>query len=132
MIVNTEERSSSTLVIVATLNEEEGIGPTMVEIKSCLDEPFCLVVDGRSTDGTVKIAENMARAMGVRVVTQKVSGKGDAIATAIGHAQAIDAEYVAFVDSDARIGVVSVRDYLRRIHHGCLPEKEVEYGGAVY
>jgi len=86
----------STLVIVAALNEEEGVGPTLAEIKGSLDKPFCLVVDGRSTDGTAKIAEQM----GAKVVTQKGSGKGDAIATAIAHAQTIEAEYVAFIDAD--------------------------------
>jgi dolichol-phosphate mannosyltransferase len=86
----------STLVIVASLNEEQGVGPTLAEIKGSLNEPFCLVVDGRSTDGTAKIAEQM----GAKVVTQKGSGKGDAIATAIAHAQTIDAEYVAFIDAD--------------------------------
>jgi dolichol-phosphate mannosyltransferase len=86
----------STLVIVATLNVEEGVGPTLAEIKGSLDELSCLVVDGRSMDGTAKIAEQM----GAEVVTQKGSGKGDAIATAIAHAQTIDAEYVAFIDAD--------------------------------
>lgn len=96
MIEKRGERSASTLVIVATLNEEQGVGPTLAEIKVSLDEPFCLVVDGRSTDGTAKIAEQM----GAEVVTQKGSGKGDAIATAIAHAQTIDAEYVVFIDAD--------------------------------
>ena len=40
----------STLVIVAALNEEEGIGPTLADIRSFLDKPLFLVVDGRSTD----------------------------------------------------------------------------------
>jgi glycosyltransferase involved in cell wall biosynthesis len=55
------------------------VGPTLAEIARELDKPFCLVVDGRSTDGTVKIAE----AMGATVITQRGLGKGDAIATAI-------------------------------------------------
>jgi dolichol-phosphate mannosyltransferase len=86
----------STLVIVATLNEEQGVGLTLAEIRSHLDKSFCLVVDGRSTDGTVKIAEEM----GATVVTQKGYGKGDAIAAAIAHAQAVDVDYVAFIDAD--------------------------------
>jgi dolichol-phosphate mannosyltransferase len=86
----------STLVIVATLNEEQGVGPTLAEIKSHLDKSFCLVVDGRSTDDTVKIAEEM----GASVVTQKGSGKGDAIADAIAHAQDVNVDYVAFIDAD--------------------------------
>jgi dolichol-phosphate mannosyltransferase len=96
MMKKGEEGCLPTLVVVATLNEEEGVGQTLAEIKSFLDKPFCLVVDGRSTDGTAKIAEQM----GAEVVTQKGSGKGDAIATAIAHAQTIDAEYVAFIDAD--------------------------------
>jgi len=86
----------SILVIVAALNEEKGVGPTLADIKTCLDKPFCLVVDGRSTDCTTKIAESM----GAVVVTQKGSGKGDAIATAIAHSQLIDARYVVFIDAD--------------------------------
>jgi glycosyltransferase involved in cell wall biosynthesis len=86
----------SPLVIVATLNEEEGIGPTLAEIKSFLDKPLFLVVDGQSTDGTVKFA----KALGAQVVFQKGKGKGDAIATAIEHARALDVKYVIFIDAD--------------------------------
>jgi len=86
----------STLVMVAALNEEEGIGLTLAEIKSVLDVPLCLVVDGQSTDGTVKVA----RAVGAQVVFQKGSGKGDAIATAIEHVRALDVKYVVFIDAD--------------------------------
>jgi len=91
-----EGNGSSTLVIVATLNEEEGVGPTLAEIKRHLDEAVFLVVDGRSVDGTVKIAE----AMEAQVVFQKGSGKGDAIATAIEHANGLDVDYVVFIDAD--------------------------------
>jgi dolichol-phosphate mannosyltransferase len=91
-----EGNDSPTLVIVATLNEEEGIGPTLVDIKQHLDKPFCLVVDGRSVDGTAKIAE----AMEAQIVFQKGIGKGDAIATAIEHARGLDVDYVAFIDAD--------------------------------
>jgi glycosyltransferase involved in cell wall biosynthesis len=45
----------STQVIIAALNEEEGIGPTIAELKATLDAPRVLVVDGRSTDRTVEI-----------------------------------------------------------------------------
>lgn len=86
----------STLVIVAALNEESGIGPTLSELNSVLDRPFCLVADGRSRDGTAKIAE----AMGAQVVVQKGTGKGDAIAIAIKHLRSLKANYVAFTDAD--------------------------------
>lgn len=97
MIMEKEKEScESTLVIVTALNEEEGIGPTLAEIKSFLDRPLCLVVDGRSTDGTVKVAE----AMGAQIVLQKSLGKGDAIATAIEHAKRLNVKYAVFVDAD--------------------------------
>lgn len=86
----------STLVIIATLNEGQGVGPTLAEIRSHLDKSSCLVVDGRSRDGTVKIALEM----GASVVTQKGSGKGDAIAAAIAYSQQSNIDYVAFIDAD--------------------------------
>jgi len=96
MMEKGERNDNQTLVIVAALNEEEGVGPTLAEIEHYLDEPLCLVVDGRSVDGTAKIAE----AMEAQVVFQKGSGKGDAIATAIEHVKGLDVDYVAFIDAD--------------------------------
>jgi len=91
-----EENYPQTLIIVAALNEEEGIGPTLAEIKDCLNRPLCLVVDGQSVDDTAKVA----KAMGAQVIFQKGSGKGDAVATAIEHANGLNVEYVAFIDAD--------------------------------
>ena len=96
MIEKGEGSYSSTLVIVAALNEEEGIGPTLAEIKYFLNRPFCLVVDGRSTDGTVEVA----RRMGAEVIFQKGLGKGDAINISLEHARALDVKYVVFIDAD--------------------------------
>ena len=96
MIENGEENHSSTLVIVAALNEENGIGLTLSEITGVLDRPLCLVVDGRSRDGTTKIAESM----GAQVIFQKGLGKGDAIATAIEHSRSLNVRYVVFTDAD--------------------------------
>lgn len=96
MMEKGERNDNQTLVILAALNEEEGVGPTLTEIEHYLDKPLCLVVDGRSVDGTAKIAE----AMEAQVVFQKGSGKGDAIATAIEHVKGLDVDYVAFIDAD--------------------------------
>jgi glycosyltransferase involved in cell wall biosynthesis len=85
-----------TLVIVATLNEEAGLGPTLTEIKDSLENPLCLVVDGRSTDRTIKIAHEY----GAQTLFQKGVGKGDAIATAIGHTNGLKVKYVALIDAD--------------------------------
>jgi glycosyltransferase involved in cell wall biosynthesis len=82
-------------VIIAALNEEQGIGSTIAELREILQDPFCLVVDGRSMDRTIEIAKEL----GADVLTQKGLGKGNAISEAlmsIGH----DPKYVVFTDAD--------------------------------
>lgn len=85
----------SVLVMVATLNEEEGIGPTLAELREALEDPRFLVVDGNSMDRTVEIAKEM----GTDVLFQEGIGKRDAIAHAIRHVD-FDAKYVVFIDAD--------------------------------
>jgi len=82
-------------VLVAALNEEEGIGQTLSELKKTLDKPSLLVVDGNSTDKTVEIA----RVMGAEVLVQRGRGKGNAIGQAIMHVNG-GVKYVAFIDAD--------------------------------
>jgi glycosyltransferase involved in cell wall biosynthesis len=74
-----ENSGPSTLVLIAALNEEEGILPTIGEIREFVSEPSILVVDGRSVDGTAKIAEGLS----AQVIFQKGLGKGDAVARAV-------------------------------------------------
>ena len=85
----------STQVIIAALNEEEGIGLTIVELKANLCSPRVLVVDGRSTDRTVEIAKNL----GADVVLQDGLGKGDALATGLRHSD-LTVDYVVITDAD--------------------------------
>ena len=82
-------------VVIATLNEEEGIGLTIAELRKVIEEPWCLVVDGHSTDKTVEIAKKF----GAELITQKGRGKGDAISEALASI-ACDPEYVVFTDGD--------------------------------
>lgn len=86
----------STLLIMAALNEEEGIGPTLEETKQVLGEALCLVFDGGSTDRTVRIAQSK----GAKVIKQDGLGKGDAIRTGIEYACGSDFKYVVFIDAD--------------------------------
>lgn len=87
--------SRRVLVLVAALNEEEGIGYTLAELRKVLDPPAFLVIDGDSTDRTVEIAKNF----GAEVLIQKGKGKGNAIAQAIMHVNS-GFEYVVFIDAD--------------------------------
>ena len=83
------------MAIVAALNEEEGIGLTIVELRQYLEKPWILVVDGKSTDRTVEIAKDLD----VDVAFQKSQGKGDAVAEAIKHVN-VDVDFVVFTDAD--------------------------------
>jgi glycosyltransferase involved in cell wall biosynthesis len=85
----------SVLMIIAALDEEEGIGPSLAELKETLEDPVYLVVDGNSTDRTVEIAKKI----GAEIFRQEGSGKGRAIAQAIKRVN-FDGKYVAFTDAD--------------------------------
>ena len=82
-------------VIIAALNEEEGIGLTIAEMVDTLGNPRVLVIDGNSTDRTVEVA----REMGATVAFQEGLGKGDALAKAIEHLDST-VDYVVFTDAD--------------------------------
>jgi len=94
-MANGEICSNSTQVIIATLNEEEGIGLTIAELREHLRSPRVLVVDGGSSDKTVEIAKKM----GAEVVFQDGLGKGDAIAKAVEHLDP-EADHIIITDAD--------------------------------
>jgi glycosyltransferase involved in cell wall biosynthesis len=79
-------------IVIPVLNEEEGIGKVIKEVKN---EGYrnILVVDGYSTDKTVSIASNN----GVKIVYQHGIGKTGAIKTAIDH---IVTPYFIVMDGD--------------------------------
>ena len=89
------ENPPSTQVVVAALNEEEGIGPTLAEFMVHLRCPRILVVDGRSKDRTVEIAKNM----GAEIVFQDGLGKGDALSKALEYLDE-NVDYVVLTDAD--------------------------------
>ena len=79
-------------VVLPTLNEEDGIGKVIEELQR---EGYnsILVVDGYSTDDTVKIAKQK----GVKVAFQCGKGKAGAIRTAIEH---VETPYMLVMDAD--------------------------------
>ena len=91
----THEKSCSVQLVVAALNEEEGIGLTLTEYLGNLDYSNVLVVDGHSKDRTVEIAKNL----GAEIAFQNGFGKGNAIAKAL---ERIDwsSKYVVLTDAD--------------------------------
>ena len=82
-------------IIIATLNEEEGIGPTIEEIQRVLGNSHVVIVDGKSVDRTIEIAKNM----GVDVLLQDGKGKGDAMYQGLRQLHPA-ARYIVFTDAD--------------------------------
>jgi glycosyltransferase involved in cell wall biosynthesis len=89
------EIRSSILVVIATLNEEEGIGPTIGEMQKVLNNPYMVVVDGNSVDRTIEIAKNM----GADVMLQEGRGKGDAMFQGM-KGLTSKVPYIVFTDAD--------------------------------
>jgi dolichol-phosphate mannosyltransferase len=85
---------SSTQVVIAALNEEEGIGLTIEELQKKIDAPV-LVVDGNSIDKTVITAKKL----GANVIFQDGTGKGNALAKALSYTNS-DVEYIILTDAD--------------------------------
>jgi dolichol-phosphate mannosyltransferase len=86
-------------ILIPTLNEGPTIGNVVREFKA-LGYNHILVVDGKSTDNSVKIA----REAGANVRTQSGKGKGNAIIEAF---EVIEQPYILMLDGD---GTYSAKD----------------------
>jgi glycosyltransferase involved in cell wall biosynthesis len=80
-------------IILPTLNEEDGIVETLTRINELNIQKEVLVVDGRSTDNTIKNAKRL----GAKIIIEKRLGKGIAMATGVANASG---EFIAFLDGD--------------------------------
>jgi len=101
-------RSSSSQLVIAALNEEQGIGLTIAEMKDILGNIPTLVVDGKSTDKTVQLAKNM----GATLLTQDGIGKGDALAKALKNLDP-SVSYMVLTDADYTYPAKYVPDMIR-------------------
>jgi dolichol-phosphate mannosyltransferase len=90
-----DRRCPTVSVVIATLNEEEGIGPTLEELQTVLGSSQVVVVDGKSVDKTIEIAKNM----GVDVLLQDGKGKGDAMYQGLKQLPA-STRFIVFTDAD--------------------------------
>jgi glycosyltransferase involved in cell wall biosynthesis len=92
------EPGQRVIVVVPTLNEESGIGPVLDRMGTVL-EPYdhhVLVVDGHSSDSTVKIAQNK----GAFTIFQPSNGYGDALKAGFAYACNLGARVIVMVDGD--------------------------------
>jgi glycosyltransferase involved in cell wall biosynthesis len=104
--------SQTTQVVIAALNEEEGIGLTITEMMDVLDNPQVIVVDGKSTDRTSEIANNL----GAIVARQNGVGKGDALAKALEYIEP-QTEFVVITDADFTYPAESVPEMIRLLEN---------------
>ena len=87
--------SPNICMILAAYNEEEGIGPTISEMKEVLNNFSFIMVDGDSKDNTLQIAKDM----GGDVFIQSGTGKGNAISQALLRIKG-EPDYIVFTDAD--------------------------------
>jgi glycosyltransferase involved in cell wall biosynthesis len=93
-------------VVIPTLNEKEGIGKVIDDLKAAGFERI-LVVDGYSDDGTMAIAKSR----GAEVIHQHGPGKAGALITAI---DAVVTPYLLVMDGD---DTYKATDALRLLEH---------------
>ncbi len=110
LVTNIEEMKPrySAQLIIAALNEEQGIGLTIAEMKDTLGDIPMLVVDGKSIDKTVELSRNM----GATVITQDGKGKGDALAKAIENLNP-EVEYMILTDADYTYPAERIPDMIK-------------------
>jgi len=86
---------SSIQIMIAALNEEPGIGPTMNELIENLGNQRILLIDGNSCDNTAEVAKDF----GAEILYQKGKGKGDALFQGLTHT-GFHFDYIVLIDGD--------------------------------
>lgn len=95
-------------VLLPTLNEESNLLILINEIKETVPEAEIIVIDGLSTDNTVKIANSV----GVKVMLEKRKGKGIAIKKAFDES---NSDYVIMLDADCTYPVKDIPKFLEKL-----------------
>jgi dolichol-phosphate mannosyltransferase len=88
-------QNCSLQILIPTLNEEPGIGPTINELNKKLGNQHILIIDGNSLDKTVEVAKQY----GAEILYQKGKGKGLALFQGVKH-NGFSASYIIFIDAD--------------------------------
>jgi glycosyltransferase involved in cell wall biosynthesis len=85
----------SVSVVIPTLNEAENLRLLLPTIPAWIDQ--VVVVDGRSTDDTIEVAESFADCLPMLVVLEKCKGKGAALRAGFAVARG---EIIVAIDAD--------------------------------
>lgn len=86
---------ASVSVVIPTLNEEDNLRLLLPNIPGWIDE--VIVVDGLSTDGTVRVAEVFARERRLSIVMEPRKGKGAALRAGF---RAAHSDIIVALDAD--------------------------------
>ena len=108
---NQNSKNPRTTVIIPTLNEEKTIGH-IIRALHRLGLSSILVIDGKSTDSTVKVAEDL----GVTILNQDGTGKGDALRKAFNHDGLND--WVVIMDADGSMNPGEISSFLGHLENG--------------
>jgi len=109
-------------ILIPAYNEEKTIVEILRRVIASDTRPFekeILVIDNNSTDRTAALAHSVP---GVRVLTEKRPGKGEAIARGLREATG---ELVLFQDADLEYDPADIKNLLEVIHSGAA---DVVYG----
>lgn len=99
-------------VIIPALNEAENLPWVLSRMPADIDE--ILLVDGRSTDGTVELARKLCPC--INVICQEGKGKGNALITGFKHASG---EIVITIDADGSMDPGEIPRFIKAIQEGC-------------
>ena len=109
-------------IILPTKNEESCICATIAKIREVCESPRIIIVDGNSTDNTVKIAEDN----GIEVIYDHGLGKGEALRCAFDHVN----DDVIFLDVDGTYPIRSLPDFINALDtYDLVVGERVEFAG---
>jgi glycosyltransferase involved in cell wall biosynthesis len=104
-------RAGSVSAVIPTLNEAQNIGWVVGRLPECVDE--VIVVDGRSTDGTIAAA--MRARPDARIVREPAPGKGVALRAGFAHAQG---DIIVMLDADGSMEPAEIVRYVAMLEAG--------------
>src|SRR3954451_23806833 len=105
-------RSPTVTVVIPTLNEERNVGWVLKRLPSEVDE--VIVVDGRSTDGTIAAA--LRARPDTIIVRERTPGKGAALRAGFAAARG---DYVVMIDADGSMHPAEIERFVDALRSGC-------------
>ncbi len=99
-------------VIICTLNEAESLPHVLPRIPERVDE--IIIVDGRSTDGTLEVVQRFCPR--ARILVQPAQGKGNALRYGISRATS---EIVVTLDADGETDPALLWTFVDTLRTGC-------------